>query len=86
MVLSRGIKSVASAITLRKFAAPVLSIREKMMDITVDKETGVVTHNHIYAQDGVTKRTFASEDQFKRWHASQKQKMLQHYRRNLTPF
>ena len=64
MVLSRAIQRCLQQQGRRQFATGVLSMRDKMKDVSVDKETGVVTHNHVLAKDGSSKRTFESMESY----------------------
>jgi hypothetical protein len=50
-----------------------------MLSIQLSEKTGEVTHNFLFDEKG-NKRTFASEDVYKRWLASQRSKMFKHYR------
>lgn len=49
-----------------KSAKRVMSVYERMNDVIVDKETGVVTHLHIFDKEN-RNRTFASETVYKGW-------------------
>ena len=61
-----------------------LSINDKMRDVKIDEESGIVTHKHILNGDG-TYRTFPSKAIYQKWYTSQRQKMLSHYKNTLTP-
>jgi len=79
-----------SAAALQMAAAPkpiremTLTIPEKMVSVTIDEESGVVTHNYLKEDNG-KKRTFASEALYKKWLSQQRTKMYKHYRDNLSP-
>lgn len=44
-----------------------MTIPERMIDVEVDETTGIVTHNHLFSQDGKERRTFESKEVYKRW-------------------
>lgn len=46
-----------------------LSLLEKQVDISINNKTGVVTHKHLFTEDG-KERTFASREIFEKWLAS----------------
>ncbi len=62
-----------------------LSLLEKQVDILINNKTGVVTHKHLFTEDG-KERTFSSKEVFDKWLQSQRGKMLAEYRSRLTPF
>lgn len=45
----------------------LMTFLEKMVDVEINKKTGIVTHLHLISSDGKQRRTFASEEVFNRW-------------------
>jgi hypothetical protein len=45
----------------------LMSFLEKMVDVEINKKTGIVTHLHLISADGKQRRTFASVEVYKRW-------------------
>lgn len=43
------------------------TIHEKMEDVEIEPNTGVVTHSHLLSLDGLSRRTFPSIDVFNSW-------------------
>lgn len=40
----------------------LMSFLEKMVDVEINKKTGIVTHLHLISADGKNRRTFASKE------------------------
>ncbi len=83
--VTKSADSSALKVVVKKKDHGSLSLLEKQVDISINNKTGVVTHKHLFTEDG-KERTFSSKEVYDKWLQSQRGKMLAEYRSRLTPF